>query len=184
MRTLKQASLLFILFLLAGLSSEGQSNDDCKYLMVLTYLRTNVKANQEIKTVFSRMKVARKNDRFVEFNLSDRIDFLGIDLFKKQLDSTNFGISQEFINDPYKYYEKYFFKSFRSDFLKRTMERNDSKLFLTFSKPVNNLLIAELGYTRPEVKEIRKFGLAIQFLFKFDSTGQIENVLYASTAYN
>lgn len=166
------------------LPAKSQSNDECRYLMALTYLRTNTQINEEIKGLFSRIKLIKKKDKFVEFHLSNRVDFLSITGFKEDLDSTNFGIGKELINNYKLYHEKYFFESFRSEFLRRIAEPNESKLFLTFSKPVENYLVAEIGNFDPELYQTKKFGLGMKIFFKFDSSGLIENVLYARSAYN
>ncbi len=94
------------------------------------------------------------------------------------------GITEEMKNDEKLYYNKYFFESFISDFLQKLAQSNESKLFLTFSKPVENYLVIELGNFDPKINLKSKYGKAMLMLFKFDSSGFIENVLYSGVAYN
>lgn len=172
------------LFLIAVISVNSQTSDQCKYLIVLTYIRTNTDINDKIKVFFPR--TVRKKDKYVEFNLSDRVDFIGISHFKEriQADTIRYGITQELLNDNKAYIKKYFFESFRSDFLKKIAERNSSRLFLTFSKPVDNYLVAELGDFNPEINQKVKYGKGMLMFFKFDTSGIIEEVLYSGSAYN
>lgn len=171
-------------FLFITVISKSQSADECKYLMILTYLRTNTQINEQIKGLFSRIKITKAKDKYVEFNLSNRIDFLNIYDFKEELNSKNIEISKELINEPKLYSKNFFFESFRSEFLKNIMQQNDSKLFLTFSKPVDNYLVAIIGNSNPELTGTFRMGLGMKMFFKFNSAGLIEDVLYSSAAYN
>jgi hypothetical protein len=179
---LKKNILFVINFLFFVIAVKSQSNDECKYISVLTYLRTNVHANEEIKIIFNRF--IKKKDKFIEFNLSNRIDFIGIQDFKEDLQSDNFGIDTTLINNARLYRVKYFFDSYRSDFLKKIIQQPmESKLFLTFSKPIDNYLIAELGNFDPDINVTTKFGKGLEMLFKFDSSGLIEAILYRGVTY-
>ena len=173
---------VFIFFLsMISNSVRSQTNDECRYLMVLNYLQSSMVVKQKADLYFR--EIVDKKDKYIELNLSDRIDFLGISLFREQLKIKNYGIETELNNDSL-YYVRYSFKSFRSEFLRKIRAPNNSKLFLTFSKPVDDYLVVELRNYDPEMDGNRKFGKALQLFFKFDSAGIIADVLFAGAAYN
>ena len=83
--------------------------------------------------------------------------------------------------------DKYYFTSFRSEFLSELMKQinsTSSVFYLTFSKPVGNILIVFLGNSNPEFIGVGKAGKGITMLFKFNSSGIIEKVLYYGAAYS
>ena len=82
------------------------------------------------------------------------------------------------------YRKQYYFDTYRSEYLKQLMDPNDSKLFLTFSKPVGNFLIIEIGSMNPENYSIRQFGLGMTILFTFNSSGLVDEIFYSAAAYN
>lgn len=175
---------LAIFLLLIVISGNSQTGSDCKYMTVLTYIRTNSDINKKIKAFFPW--AATKKEKYVEFNLSDRVDFIGISYFKDKImaDTFRYGISEKLLAVDTEYYNKYYFESFRSEFLKKIFERNGSSLFLTFSKPIDNYLVVELGDFDPEINQRVKYGKGMQMFFLFDETGVIKNVLYSGAAYN
>ena len=172
---LTTASMIFCL------GARSQSGDECKFLMVLTYLRTNSQIIDHIKSFFPG--AAQKRDKFVEIQVCEGIQFLGISLFKDELSKKDYGISKELITDGKLYREKYYFPSYYSTFLKKIAPVNESKLYLTFSRPIDNYEVVEIGNVVP-VMEGRKFGKALRIFFEFDSDGTIEEVLYARSVYN
>jgi hypothetical protein len=173
-------TLLLLTFMLAN----SQTGDHCKYLTVLTYIRTNTEINDKVKVFFPRD--TKKKDKYVEFVVSDRIDFIGISHFKEKLKANvdKYGINEELLTDDKAYYRKYFFESFKSNFLKKITERNSSKLLLTFSKPVENYLVVELGNFDPETNQKVKYGKGMLMFFTFHASGVIGEVLYSGAAYN
>lgn len=178
-------NIVFTTFLLlTAISVSSQTGDKCKYLTVLTYIRTNTDINKKIKTFFPW--AAKKKEKYVEFNLSDRVDFIGISYFKEKImaDTVRYGISEKLLAVDTEYYNKYSFESFRSEFLKKISERNSSSLFLTFSKTIDNYLVVELGNFDPEINQKVKYGKGMQMFFTFDESGVITNVLYSGAAYN
>jgi len=182
MKTFKTLIALILVSSQTILIANCQTNDECKYLMVLTYLRTNKKINETIKTFFP--KISNKKDKYVDFNLSNRIDFISISAFKDKLNGRDSRINNDLLNDPNLYYKKYFFESFKSEFLDKIFQPNDSKLFLTFSKSVEDYLIVEIGNFNPEVNQKIKFGKGLLMLFEFDTLGVVKDVLISGAAYN
>lgn len=182
MKIQKKVLCFFLLFSLFANSIYSQSSDDCKYSMTITYLRTNIQINERIKHLFP--KAVNKKDTYVDFNLSDRIDFLQISYFQEQLSMKDYGIDKELIKDSKMYYDKYYFKSFSSEFLNKIKSPNESKLFLTFSKPVGDHLVVELRNYNPALDESGKLGKAMLIFIRFGSDGTIEDALFAGAAYN
>jgi len=161
---------------------KAQSDHECKYLSVITYLRTNVEINDRIKMFFPG--IVKKKEKFIEFNLYDLIGFLGIVGMQKQILEKGFLFDGDSLN-AVSFSKKYFFMPIKSEFLTGLKwENNSAKLFLSFSKPVGNYLMVELTDFDPELTGGRKFGNAMQFFFKFSSSGVIEDKLYAGSAYN
>jgi hypothetical protein len=178
---MRSLSLFFIFSILANFIY-SQSSDECKYSMTIAYLRTNIQINERIK-LFFRKEVSKK-DKYVDFNLSDRIDFFPISYFQEQLNTKDYGIDKELINDSKMYYDRYYFKSFSSEFLSKIKSPNESKLFLTFSKPVGDHLVVELRNYNPALDGNRKFGKAMLIFIRFGSDGIIEDALFSGATYN
>jgi hypothetical protein len=174
--------LVAMTIVMATRVASAQSQDDCKYLAVLTYLRTNKDVNSKIKSVFP--KLTKRRTAFVDFNLSSRVDFLGIGVFANKLDSSVHGVSPDSAQNEKQYYEKYFFESYTSDYLEKLIFGSDAKLFLTFSRPVDDYLVAEIGNFDPKVNRKVKMGLGLKMFFKFGSDGSIQHTLYGVSAYN
>lgn len=153
--------LIPILFALAN-PIFSRSTDECKYFQILTYLHTNKKANQQIKK-YSR-NLVNKKVKFIEFNVSPWIDFHGIREFKDRI-SDSVGIAKELIVDEKLFFQMYSFNFFKSNILDR-IERNESKLFLSFSKPIGNCLVVELLNFNTEILEVENLGEKLKcFLF-------------------
>ncbi len=160
----------------------AQTLDDSKYLMSITYLRTNAAVNEKIKDNFPEQ--THKKDKFVEFNLFDKVSFLGITGFWKSLKEKKYLSDEKYLSNADLYSDTFYFEPFESSFLKRLSWEGRGKLFLSFSKPIENYLVAELTEIDPKLFVIHKYGKAMQFFFKFDSLGVIEDVLYSGSVYN
>ena len=153
--------------------------------MILNYLHSDsiVKANITSVFISSRTKKYRKN-RNAEFAIVDKIEFINLGGFKDSLKSSELGISQELIDNYNLYKEKYYFNRFESPFLKKLPSIANASLYLSFSKPVENYVTVVLGDRNPEWMPVRQFGIAMTFLFIFDSSGFIKRVLTHAAAYN
>ena len=163
-------------------SVKCQSNDDCKYLSVLVYLRTNKAVNDQIKQSFPAL--TKRKDKYVEFSISDRVEFIGISDFKRNPDINTFGIDSPLINNNQLYYNKYFFTSYTLKFLNKAMEQPEQDkvgFYLTFSKSIDDYLVTELTLMDPRIHH--HMGNTMQMLFKFNSDGLIEKCIYAWAAY-
>jgi hypothetical protein len=118
-RTIKRA-IICITLTMWSVIALSQNSDDCKYLSVLTYLRTNKAVNKKIKDFFPRK--VRKKDKYIDFNLSDRIDFIGISSFKERLKEKKYIIDVELLGNSQLYYKEFYFESYNCDFLKSLVE--------------------------------------------------------------
>jgi hypothetical protein len=178
----------YLLFLSAltflGNQAKSQSNDECKYLMVLNYLRTNIKVNERLKLMFVKRKLANKRDKYVDFKISPKVTFMSLGGFRDSLKSSELGISEVLIENYERFRDKYYFSSLNLDFLKKIDQANNSQLYLTFSKPIGNFLVVEIGSTDPEIIGIRHFGIGVTLLFIFDSSGFILKVFDQYGVYN
>lgn len=174
---------IIIFVLLIGFFSitYGQGSIDDKYLVSLIYLKSNKNAVSKIKKTFSYL--TKKKDKCIDFNVSDQISFLPILFFGDQLEKQDIGIAFELVKDRNLYKEKFNFETYSLPYLKELIDRSDSRLILTFSKPIDNYLIAEFLDSELNISDI-KMGHALQFLFKFSEEGLIEKVLYATPHYN
>ena len=174
--------ITFPLFLL-GISAKSQSQDECKYLMVLTYLRTNTRINDQLKALFFRHKKERRNKIYVDFELSKKVEFIGLNYFKDSVSNEELGINKELISNNDLYLAKYFFQPYESKFLDKLLISNDSGIYLTFSRPVGNYIVAAMGNMNPEINGgVNKFGLSMTMLFEFDSLGIVSHVFYYGAA--
>ena len=153
--------------------------------MTLAYLRTNLKINERIREIFVKHKViSKKSDRYVEFRLSDKIQFISLSRFLDSLNSEELGINKESFLNSKVFYDKFYFARYNSTFLSKLIEQNSSKLYLTFSKPVGNFLLAGIANADPEINGYGSFSLGLTMLFIFDNSGFIKRVLYAGAMFN
>ena len=177
---LKKVVIFFILVIQSTVGMT-QDNDYCKYQAALSYLRCNKKINERIKTFFP--KLASKKEKYVELNIFSRVDFLSINPFKNELLGREYFDKKELLGtDSMSYFKKYFFESYESDFLKKLIEPNGSKLYLTFSKSFGDYLVVEIGDLRSKTTNYR-FGEGMHIFFRFNSLGLIEDVIYAGSTY-
>jgi|GEM_PF-1517487 len=183
MRNIKCLLIIsFLLILFIRGNSQSLSLLDNKYLIAIIYLRTNENINSEIKRIFRRP--SKKKNKYAEFNISDQITFLNIWYHRAALKSNNLGIEPKLINDPNLYAAKYEFKSYNNELLGSLVKKPESNLYLTFSEPVEDYLLAEMTIYDPKTFPGIKMGKAMQFFFKFNSNGLIESVLYTGVQYN
>lgn len=161
-----------------GASEEDYHN---KYQSVLLHIRSDSKINEQIKMAFP--KLTSKKEKYVEFNVFGRVDFLSLNPFKNDLLEKEYFTRKELLGtDSASYFKNFFFESFESDFLKKIAMPNNSKLYLTFSRPFDSFLIAEIGDLRSKTSNYR-FGSGLRIFFKFNESGMIEDILYVGINY-
>ncbi len=183
----KRILVLRVMFIIAPLcilpnGVYAQDSINNKYLVSLIYLKSNKAINLEIKKTFPH--AVKKREQYIEFNLREEIMFLPIYFFENQLIKKNFRIEKEFITTRSLYNKRYGFSSYQYPLFGKLLEKSDSKIVLTFSEPIEDYLVAEMLDARLNLGSAIKMGPAIQFLFKFNDAGLIEDVLIASCVYN
>lgn len=169
----------FILFGFKETGLKAQNSNDCRYFAAINYICTNLSFNNDIKAFF---KISAKKQRFTDFAIYDTVSFIGIGGLEERLKEKKF-IPDTQINSR-KYFENKYFNSYHSSFLKKMNWVNDSKIYLSFSKPTDNYLIAELTDLNPYLNRGRKSGHGMIVFFKFDSDGLVEDVIYVGFVYN
>jgi len=155
--------------------------------MILNYLHSDSTIIAKMKVLYRKTNHLDKKSKHVEFNIIDKIQFFSLSMFKYGdtfLQPFELGIDQKLIDSSKLYREKFYFEPFESPFLKKISYPNNSHLFLTFSKPVENYVIVELCNIKNYPNSIRRFGLAMSILFIFDSTGFIQKTLVQAAANN
>lgn len=184
--------MVFIALLLLLAMPKPQQADETKYLASLLYLKTNAEINGKIKKYFKRQ--LKKNEMdcdFLSFNVASDIYFQPLSNFQDQINYDKYPVRKEFVNDPLKYKRIYGFESYRSDLLTQLIPRNSSRLYLAFSKPVNNYLIAEFyvqedsfEHKLSSVNETLKRGTFVHLLFFFKKDGSVDDVYLSGFHYN
>ena len=148
-----------------------QIDIDEKYKIAFDYIKSSQAKNNYFNKDYSIM-------------VSDSVVFMEISSFFdeiKIMKNKNEGFDQEQLLDSLLYYDKTnYFKTFSLRGLKNLSTSNKSKLILFFSKPVGNILMAELIYNYNSFRSYRKIttlNRSIMFLFYFDNNNNIEKVL-------
>jgi hypothetical protein len=175
-------TLLLSVLLLVSIDVFSQSNDECKYFTVLTYLNTNKAINKQIKEYYNFGKANKS--RFLDMNVTAWIEFMEIYEFKNKIIPDSIGLSKEIVSDDRLYFKTYNFEPFKSVLLSETIEENDSKLYLTFSKVIGNSLLIEILTSKNDFPRGRRRGGGVKILFVFNPSGSIKTVLLNTVVYN
>jgi len=170
-----KTKLFFVVLLLIVAHTNSQTNNhvlDNKYLSAIIYLKTNREVISRINHLYGHWLKDKKikKDHKIDFNISKYIKFMPIHELKKDeaLDAKS-------------YRKKYYFEFEEDLFFEKIIPRTDSKLFLIFSKPVDNYLCAEFAFNDNNyefdlVDNIN--GPVIQMMFIFDNSNVVKEVLY------
>ncbi|MBN8687590.1 MAG: hypothetical protein J0M10_11235 [Chitinophagales bacterium] len=174
--------LFYILLFSIFHEANAQQDEGCKYLAVVSYIRTNYAVNDKIKLFFPH--AAKKKQLFVEVGLYEKISFLNISGFEVRLKEKKYILDEKIITNPNLYYDKYYFTPYISSFLEQVKWQSESKLFLSFSKPIDNYLIAEITDFNPGKYGGSKFGKGMKMFIKFNTMGLVEDILYTGAIFN
>jgi hypothetical protein len=159
-------------------SQTSGTSIDNKYLNAIIYLKTNSEIVSKINNFHGHWVKDNKlkKSHNTNFNISKYIKFIPIHNLKKDdsLDSKS-------------YREKYYFKFEEELFFEKIIPRTDSKLFLIFSKPLDNYLCAEFAFNFNDyefdlVDNIN--GPVIQIMFVFDNDNIVKDFLVYSSYVN
>jgi len=165
--------------------AKAQYKVDSRYVVSLLYLKSNMSINKKIKKVFSY--TTKKKKKYVDFNFYGEISFIDISYFENQLHSELYEfikLDKELITNRNQYDVKYSFDSYIDESLVGLLDSINSNLFIRFSKPVNNYIIAEILDRRMNHASYIKMGNAAQILFIFNENGTVKDVIFSSFHYN
>ena len=145
--------------------SQAQENLEKEYLIALIHLKSNEALNAQLNDFFNQS--VNSQNQFIEFKTVSKIDFFEIQNIDSLINLNLDLNTKELLNN----YNEYRFKLFRNHLVKKLVPNPDAQFKLTFSKPMQNHLLAEL---RPIKKKFKK---KVQLLFIFDENGLVRNVL-------
>lgn len=173
----------FIFTLLISVSTQAQSNDECKYFQVISFIRTNSEFNNQIKDYLILNKAFKKAN-FIDLHISPWIKFIAITQFKDKINSDSVGISKDILTNDRLYFKAYNFEYFKSSLLEKTTNSNEKTFYLTFSKVIGNTLLVEILNYDNGPQMINHFGSGVKVLFIFDKFGIIKTTLFNKVVYN
>lgn len=178
-------NLVFIIVLLSSMNIFAQKVDhlDSKYLTALIYLKTNSNVNNEIKKFRQHwLKKEKNRENTEDFNLSKYVSYLPVPTLKKIVNSHNI-----IEIDKNEHRIKYYFDMYENELFNELFPKNQSKIYLLFSKPIDNYLVAEfmINSTGEEIDlSLNKQGPAMHVLFIFGENGIVKDAYIASSYYN
>lgn len=171
--------------------SPVENPENQPYLSCLFFLRTDKEINTELRNYFKpQLKKSKMlNDDYLLFNVSNEVYFQPIHNFKDNegFNYQELDLDYSLIENKSEYNSSYFFDLYKDEFLSKLMPKNSSPLSISFSKPVNDYLLAEIyidkgvGETIPS--KIKR-GTYVHILFVFDETGLVGKALVSGYHYN
>jgi hypothetical protein len=173
--------ILIFIAILNCLDSSGQDCVDAKYLRSIVYLKSDTSLNKAIQKAFYYELDSTQHIK--EFRLGKQIWYLPLSFFQHQLLKNNYGIDSNLIISEALFDTKYYFDSYECVDLEKLMPPSKSRIILTFSRPFERYLIAEMLDTKSGGPTRFKSGRSILLLFIFDNHGFIEKVLYKIVTY-
>ena len=152
-----------------------------KNLISIIYLQSNSDLNNEIESVFK--KSLKKGDR-ITYQISNKLNFIDVDVFKEDLMCCIEGLAFDFelLNNRDAFRNKFQFESEVNTFSELLPNRQGS-LIAHFSKPIGNLLVIELS-DRDFSSLPFKQGKALKIIFLFDDKGLVDKVFTKTLIYN
>ncbi len=178
--------IIFFSFLLHMSTNSGFGNNE-KYIEAYNYVN-NCKHARHLNSKICKMPIQFPVNVISEiYPLSVLI--LGDQIIKDKLlslDKNNLKLS-DFVTkfDKTNDFEPYINNELSSLFPTNTK----SQLFIAFSKPIGNILFAELAFSNKDtkvksIKDITQFNKSLAFLFIFDENNKIKKVYYNVNHYN
>jgi hypothetical protein len=128
--------------------------------------------------------VLKKKQLFVDFGLYEKVTFLNIAGFEARLKEKKYLLNDTLINNPNLYYKRYYFIPYESEMLRQLKWNTESKLFLSFSKPIDNYLIAEVTDFDPNKYGGSKFGKGMKMFIKLNTVGLVDDILFTGAVFN
>jgi hypothetical protein len=179
----KNVFLTLILLTNFYVFSQDTTSINSKYLTSLIYLKTNSEINQQIKKFQENWLKKEKLGKYenVDFNISKYITYLPIPYIEVALNDNYLQIDNK------SHREKYYFDLEEIEIFKDLIPNRQSKIYLLFSKPFDNYLVAEfvINSTNIEIDMVdHKKGPAMHLLFIFDEMGIVKRVYTSYSYYN
>ncbi|MEM7374971.1 MAG: hypothetical protein AAF587_40635 [Bacteroidota bacterium] len=170
----------FIIFCLFAFSFNGfaQTPESEKFLTALFHLQKSEEINKDIKQVYK--KYAKMECKTVKINLGSKVRFHK--LFSSAYDPSELSrLGADLTFHDNDFIKQNRFNPFGNPILAGIIEKNDSRLFLTFSKPIDSFLLAEITLYDPGdySDTFPRHGTIMQILFKYNSQNLVEEVLTA-----
>jgi hypothetical protein len=165
---------------LITLQTNAQDTINRKYLVALLHLKSDTAIINRMVSTFYPYETNRTS---VEFIVHDEVWFHPLNTFRSFLEENDWGIDKSIISDKKVFEDKYYFEPHKMPLVSLLLPPTNSKLVLTFSKPVGNFLMAEMLDGRVNSTNTFKTGNAIEFLFIFDENGLIKKVFATSPVY-
>ena len=109
--------------------------------------------------------------------------FIGLHILNSKLRENRWGLDSLLIRDRPLFNSRYYFKTYNLPGLSRLIADTISRIVLTFSRPFENYLIAEILDSGYSSSNRSKIGNGISFLFIFDEDGSIKKALYSVSIY-
>lgn len=182
MNLFKGLILFLCFFFTSSCKLNAQQDEGCKYLAVITHIRTNQTVSEKLKQFFPAL--VKRKQLFVDFGLCDKVSFLNISGFEARLKEKKYILNDTLINNPNLYYKRHYFISYESDLLRQIKWNTESKLFLSFSKPIDNYLIAEITDFDPGKYGGSKFGKGMKMFIKLNTSGLVDEILFSGAVFN
>lgn len=176
-------SIIIVVSVLYSITESAVSQEviNDKYLVSLIKLETDNKLNKEISSFFKK-KCSKKINTL--FQISKKISFINIDVFKSELKKHKNILPFDFnlLANKEKFQLKYNYQDFDNKF-HELLPSGDEYLFVHFSKPIGNLLTIQVSDSDLSFLPL-KFGRVMQILFLFNEKGFIKNIYTKTFLYN
>jgi hypothetical protein len=172
---MKTAVIILGLFLIQNISF-CQDDIDGKYLMALLYLKTNEDINKEIKTYIQTN--SKKKEKFINFKVSSRIEYIRFNYFDDILKNKEFGIDSTLFEDHLLFDSAFTFPPYEVSGLDDIIDSKNSKVILYFSKPMDNLLVAEIRHENSNFGKYKMGNVVILlFIFKGNLIDEVHSTM-------
>lgn len=172
---MKNLFFLIVLFFLGFTKNVFSQDTEIKYLTAIIYLQNNKLIQDELRKEFKK-KIS--NECIINFEVSEKISFIGIDVFDDYFDNLdNSSINIE------TFYKDYFFESIENP-LNNLLHNGEKSIKIHFSKPVKNFLLVELSIKDYGENSMPKFGKSIKVILFFDENNRIQKSLFETFINN
>ncbi|MEM9884716.1 MAG: hypothetical protein AAF849_02420 [Bacteroidota bacterium] len=179
MQTISILTLCFVLLFTVSVS--GQNDEGQRFIAALSFLQSNKEVKKEIRKTFPRKLRSKKECQ--QYIVDSLVRFIPIYFFEGQVKPQKLKLYDRFIKDDGLFKEEYGFEPYVSENLSVISGNKTSKLILTFSKPTNNFILADI-LSKDLYVGGHKHGITLQMLLLFSKEGKVVEVFFSKTMYN